>query len=237
MLQQHRTWEGQGPVAREEQMAGQSTTSHAWSEEWVPVQIRPQQDRAARTRSEIIVAAARLFDDKGFPATSISDIANEVGMTKGAVYFHFRNKEDIALEVVRLHYAGWPDIIAEVRAEGLPPLETIKVLVNRVAREFRDNIVVKAGARLQAERNLIGASLPQPYVGWTQVLTEMFTSAEEAGQLRAGVSPAVAARTFVAAFHGVQHVSDVLTSRADLTDRWTELRELLFFAISARPSS
>jgi AcrR family transcriptional regulator len=219
----------------EAQMTGKSATPRVLSEEWAPVEVRPQQDRAARTRSEIIVAAARLFDYKGFPATSISDIADEVGMTKGAVYFHFRNKEDIALEVVRQHYAGWPDIIAEAKSEGLPPLETIKVLVNRVAREFRDNIVVKAGARLQAERNLIGASLPRPYVGWTQILTEMFTDAEEAGQLRAGVSPAAAARTLVSAFHGVQHVSDILTGRTDLIDRWTELRELLFFAIAAQP--
>src|ERR1044072_8398318 len=46
------------------------------------------QERAVQTRLQVLEAAALLFDQRGYAGTSIKDVADEVGMTKGAVYFH-----------------------------------------------------------------------------------------------------------------------------------------------------
>jgi AcrR family transcriptional regulator len=52
-------------------------------------------ERQARTRSELIDAAERLFTTQGFHATSVDAVAAEAGYTKGAVYSNFDSKEDL----------------------------------------------------------------------------------------------------------------------------------------------
>ena len=47
------------------------------------------------TREKILLTALRRFAADGYEAVSVSDIAGELGMTKGALYRHYRNKRDI----------------------------------------------------------------------------------------------------------------------------------------------
>lgn len=199
----------------------------------VPRGPEPRQDRAVRTRSLVLRTAAELFAAKGFRETSINEVAERMQMTKGAVYHHFPSKEILAISVVEVHYERWPALLTEVRAEGLSPMDTAITLLNRVTEAFCNDPIVQAGARLQLERSLIDAPLPTPYVGWTDILSDLFHAAQEAGQLREGIAPQQAARTVIAAFFGTQHISDTLHQRADLLERWHETRDLLFLAIRA----
>ncbi|MFJ8436261.1 ScbR family autoregulator-binding transcription factor [Kitasatospora sp. NPDC094019] len=193
----------------------------------------PKQDRAARTRQLVLTAAAELFASGGFRRTSVQEVADRVGMTKGAVYFHYPTKEALAVAVVEQHYARWPLLLAAVTAEGHGPLGTAERLLAGAALAFRDDIVVRAGTRLQVERPQIDAELPTPYVDWTDLLAGLLAAAEALGELRAEVSPRAAARSLVAALFGTQHISDVLHERADLVERWSETAGLLFRAIRA----
>ena len=49
----------------------------------------------ANTKENILVTALRLFAQDGYEAVSVSKIAGELGMTKGALYRHSKNKRDI----------------------------------------------------------------------------------------------------------------------------------------------
>jgi AcrR family transcriptional regulator len=60
--------------------------------------------QADRTRQQILETAQRLFTELGYDATSLQMIADEMGLTKAAVYYHFRAKSDI------LHAAMLPGI-------------------------------------------------------------------------------------------------------------------------------
>jgi AcrR family transcriptional regulator len=60
--------------------------------------------QAERTRQQILETAQRLFAEHGYDATSLQMIADEMGLTKAAVYYHFRAKSDI------LHAAMMPGI-------------------------------------------------------------------------------------------------------------------------------
>jgi AcrR family transcriptional regulator len=61
--------------------------------------------QAERTRQQILETAQRLFADLGYDATSLQMIADEMGLTKAAVYYHFRTKNEI------LHEAMLPGIM------------------------------------------------------------------------------------------------------------------------------
>src|SRR5207244_5820441 len=57
--------------------------------------------QAERTRQQILETAQRLFAERGYDATSLQMIADEMGLTKAAVYYHFRAKNDILLAAMR----------------------------------------------------------------------------------------------------------------------------------------
>lgn len=58
------------------------------------------------TRDRILEEAARLFTEKGYEATSVQDIAQALGLSKAALYHHFRGKEEILLEISLLALEG-----------------------------------------------------------------------------------------------------------------------------------
>ncbi len=79
---------------------------------------RSQSTRAAQaeaTRAQILETAQRLFAELGYDATSLQMIADELGLTKAAVYYYFHAKSDI------------------LRAAMLPGIERIEALVDEAA--------------------------------------------------------------------------------------------------------
>ena len=62
-------------------------------------------ERKARTREEILAAARRVFVRRGFHGTTLDDIAEEAGYTKGAVYSNFESKDDLFLAIIDERFA------------------------------------------------------------------------------------------------------------------------------------
>lgn len=60
----------------------------------------PETPGAATPRESILRAATTLFGERGFPATSMRDIAREVGMLAGSLYAHIDGKETLLLEII-----------------------------------------------------------------------------------------------------------------------------------------
>ncbi len=54
-----------------------------------------------QTRSKILEIARKKFISKGFHNTSLQEIVNEIGLTRGAFYHHFKNKEEIHFELMK----------------------------------------------------------------------------------------------------------------------------------------
>lgn len=54
-----------------------------------------EKKRVRLTQKAIVEVAAELFARQGFGATSLDDIAERLGATKGALYYHIKNKEEI----------------------------------------------------------------------------------------------------------------------------------------------
>lgn len=56
------------------------------------------------TRERILVAAAELFAQRGFSSASLQHVADQLGITKAALYYHFESKDDILLTVLRPYF-------------------------------------------------------------------------------------------------------------------------------------
>ena len=62
---------------------------------------RRTKEDAEQTKTEILNSALELFYEKGFARTTFDEIAKRINLTKGAVYWHFRNKTDLLAELMR----------------------------------------------------------------------------------------------------------------------------------------
>ncbi len=195
------------------------------------------QGRAKTTRRSLLEAAAQLFNERGYAGTSISDISELSGRTSGAVYFHYTSKEMLALAVVEAHFATWPELIERHDSADLPALERLIRLSFAVARAFRDDIVVRAGARLWAERKAINETLPTPFVGWIATVRRLLAQARANGELAPHVDPARDAHSVVCAFFGLHTVSDALEDRLGIVNELGDLWLLLLPSLQARPDA
>ncbi len=71
--------------------------------------------KRARTRAKLIEAAAAIVGEKGFHATTLEEVAERVGMSRGAIYGNFKNREDLFLAVVK---ERWEPIIPKLEPGG-----------------------------------------------------------------------------------------------------------------------
>ncbi|MEU9748136.1 ScbR family autoregulator-binding transcription factor [Streptomyces niveus] len=191
------------------------------------------QGRAEATRRSLLEAAAQLFEERGYAGTSISDISALSGRTSGAIYFHYAGKEKLALAVMEELFATWPALIGRHREADIPALEKLVALSFSVARAFRDDVVVRGGSRLWAERKSVDASLPSPFEGWIETVVGLLEEARQEGALGPSVVPRKAGNVVVYAFFGLHTVSDALDGREHIEERLHDLWLLLLPALQA----
>lgn len=81
------------------------------------------------TVQKILAVSCRLFLEKGYDHTTIQDITDALGMSKGAVYHHFKSKEAILDRIYDQYYAESGLHAAALDAPGLSGLEKLRKLL------------------------------------------------------------------------------------------------------------
>jgi len=94
----------------------------------------PISDNLIRSAQPAILAAAqRLFGTHGYHATSIADLLDAVGLTKGALYHHFRSKEQIGLALLAQAHKHWQQHVAAAVLAESQPEQRLALLVRNCA--------------------------------------------------------------------------------------------------------
>lgn len=194
-----------------------------------------KQARAAVTRQQIVVGAAKSFGKSGFDGASLSDIVENAGITKGALYFHFRSKDELARVIIEEQHNLSIAAVDAISATDAPAIEQIVMLCHEIARQIVHDPIVQAGIRLTLELSAVegptGSYLEGgpvgPYLDWINSCEALIERAVEDGDLLDTVSAPVVARFVISAFTGVQLVSNVLTDREDLEQHLDEMFALL----------
>jgi AcrR family transcriptional regulator len=90
---------------------------------------RPKGDKRARTRARILDAAAEVVGEQGWDRTSLEAVAARAGMTRGAIYGNFKNRDDLFLAIVQTR---WRPVIPTYQP-GMSFKERMQVLGRAVA--------------------------------------------------------------------------------------------------------
>ncbi|AQP53388.1 hypothetical protein CBF34_08985 [Vagococcus penaei] len=139
---------------------------------------------AESTRAEIIRVAMDLFLTKGYDKTTIKDIVSQLeGLSKGAVYHHFKSKEAIVDEVIRLmlpKYESMQEISENQKLSGLEKMRNLLLL--GMFEEGRDQSAKKI-APLMDNQTLLLKHLKQTQLIFTPYIERFIIEGNKDGSL------------------------------------------------------
>jgi AcrR family transcriptional regulator len=102
---------------------------------------KPKGNKRDRTRAALLEAARALIREKGFARTTLEEVAARAGMTTGAIYGNFRNREEL---FIALGDAYWPPIKPRVAA-GASFAEVMRAMAEAVIEAMPDRSVAVVG--------------------------------------------------------------------------------------------
>ncbi|MGW0844601.1 ScbR family autoregulator-binding transcription factor [Streptomyces sp. NPDC002787] len=180
-----------------------------------------KQDRAVRTRQELICSAAEVFDRRGFMSASLADISTGAGVSTGALNFHFSSKKELG-ETVQAAAEESLRYITTACTEARPsPLQTLIDATHVLATQFEENVVLRAGLGLDNDAAWDGGA--ELWLKWRGWVRGMLTIAEYEGNLADGVLPDDACSTIMAIVMGIESLGrkdTALPSRRVVTRFW-----------------
>ncbi|MGA4846492.1 TetR family transcriptional regulator [Streptomyces sp. G5(2025)] len=162
-----------------------------------------QQDRAHRTHDDLIDAAAEMFDRYGFAPASLSTISAHAGVSKGALHYHFANKDALAEAVGRAAVQR----LARITGRGAGHLAggALQLLIDAthdLARGLREDAVLRVGFGVGRVPGWCGASRDLRRV-WQAWVGDTLRRAAGEGAMTRAVPADVVTATLVATTLGL----------------------------------
>ena len=160
-----------------------------------------------RTRERLLRAAAREIYRSGFQSASLDRILASAGVTKGALYHHFKNKEALGYAVVE-------EVISpDVRGTWVRPLQSVRDPIDALIRIVRDISVrprdVCGGCQLNnlaQEMSPLDAGFRKRleiiFDAWRETIASVLREGQKRGSVRPDVQPADAAGLLIAMVEG-----------------------------------
>ncbi|MFF1339808.1 ScbR family autoregulator-binding transcription factor [Streptomyces sp. NPDC058290] len=143
------------------------------------------QDRSERTRRKLVHAGAEMFHRNGYANATLGEIAAFAGVTKGALYFHFASKDELAEAVQRRGCELLHESVRELRASGLSPLQTLISTTHWLALNLREEPAIPASFRITKECAGLPALATDFHRIWLAEVCGLLRQARDAGELRA----------------------------------------------------
>jgi TetR/AcrR family acrAB operon transcriptional repressor len=208
---------------------------HRWQRKNRTQMARRTKAASEQTRRDIVAAARREFLQRGVSRTSLEQIARTAGVTRGAIYWHFADKQalfDAMRDEVKLPIVDSIDVDVShcPDARRADPLEPVAALLDGVMRQlasdpltrdtwdiltFRCEYVEGLVEELDAQR--------QSHEEFRDMLLPAYRRAAEAGVLRADLKPALAATETMVFMTGLVRVWLLDDKRSMVRDNWTSL--------------
>jgi len=193
----------------------------------------------AARKQQIFSAATRQFSRRGFHQTSIQDICDEAGLSAGAVYRYFKNKEDLISQIAVENRQRNLALVEEIdRAESAR--EKMRRLIETFFGMLdKDGCPVRMDIELWAEalRNpRIMRIVRQSLNGHHSAFVRIVEQGQRDGEIRTDIKPEAMARMMISMFTGLLLQKGLLgeVETWDYVNVINALNEALFSAVAAR---
>jgi AcrR family transcriptional regulator len=105
--------------------------------------LQPMNPRINDTKSAILITAAALFSNKGYAGTSMADLAEELGLSKAAIYHHFESKEALLRELMESTFKELETLIIRYEATPANRIDLHDLLSNFALITFSHRDVIR----------------------------------------------------------------------------------------------
>jgi AcrR family transcriptional regulator len=150
--------------------------------------------RPGHDQDAVLTAAVRLFNERGYDATSMFDIAEALGITKSSVYHHISGKEQLLQMAMDRALDGLFEAAEDVRQQDVPAVERLERLIERsvlvLAGRFEFvTVLLRVRGNTAVEQHALARRRE-----FDAIVTELVKQAQAEGDVRPDVEPATAAR-------------------------------------------
>ena len=101
--------------------------------------MRRTKDQAKETKEQIIEAGLYIFLEKGFSKTSVEDIVNSLNLTRGAFYWHFKDKDELFKCIIEKEHTQRIDSMNLIIEQDLDDKTRLEKIMFNILEYFYDN--------------------------------------------------------------------------------------------------
>ncbi|WP_328669624.1 ScbR family autoregulator-binding transcription factor [Streptomyces sp. NBC_00328] len=152
-----------------------------------------RQERSERTRRNLIRAASTVFDQSGYERATLSAISERAQVTKGALFFHFAAKSDLARAVQTQACTTSGAALRKLARRETPAFETATAMAHTLVGLIESDTTVRAGARLAQEIRTPDDPSLHCHANWLGALHGILDRARNDGSLLPDVDVGAAA--------------------------------------------
>jgi len=175
--------------------------------------MRKTKEESLATRERLLDAAEALFREQGVTRTSLAEVATSAGMTRGAVYWHFKDKADLFRAMCDRATlpleANFERLDEDSRADPLGTLRTLSIaaLTSLATDPRAQNVfeIVFHKSELVDELAGLATSHREERCACLAQIQDVIVRAAEAGQLPADIDAALATQGLHALMVGIMH--------------------------------
>jgi len=179
--------------------------------------MRRTKEDAEITRQQLLKAATKVFAEKGYAATRLSDIADEANVTRGAIYWHFENKKNLFIALFKERVSPIFELVAQAIEENNRPLAKIEKLTTVLFDKMACDQEIKRDQQLEFMEMKVRGDFPEikEYMKahaekLNSAMLKIIIAGMESGEIRTDISPQAICSTLVTSFIGFGHLqSDV----------------------------
>ncbi|GAA4338389.1 TetR/AcrR family transcriptional regulator [Mucilaginibacter gynuensis] len=171
--------------------------------------------KAERTRKFIIESTAEIFNKKGYAGTSMSDLTEATGLTKGSIYGNFENKEEVALAVFDYNSEKVKNLISEQISRAASYHDKLMVYA-KVYKNVTKGFITQGGCpilntAIEADdtHNLLKDRAAKAVIKWKKSITDLIEGGVAAGEFKQDIEIPRTALSIIALIEGAVMISRV----------------------------
>jgi TetR/AcrR family transcriptional repressor of nem operon len=176
--------------------------------------------KAERTRQFIIEKTAVIFNKKGYAGTSLSDLTEATGLTKGSIYGNFQGKEDVAVAVFDYNCSRVSDRIRQLVDKETTYYDKLmvyaKVYANTALAERGGCPILNTAVEADDTNNLLKDKAAKAVIRWRNSLTDLINGGIAGGEFKTDVDVNQSALSIIALIEGGIMIAKVTNSKSNL---------------------
>ena len=155
---------------------------------------RPRRGRPGYDREQVLAVAVQLFNEQGYDATSVADVAARLGLTKSALYHHFASKEELLRRALDAALDALEDVLDRTLARPGSASDHLREVVQGAVavlteRQPHVTLLLRVRGNTAVEQEALRRRR-----AFDQRVTALVRAAQDEGLVRADIDAAVATR-------------------------------------------